>query len=203
MGLSFKTGLLNVFTVYLLVMGLTGCSKKQDIAPSDSRPVGPTLGLKNLREIYETMISVTGYPTDHLTRRFYFGSVQTFSQDGRGEKVSAPMMMRLTSMAGLFCNHLIVEERKLTGTNVSTRKFFKKVQFDKDSSYLTPEVREDVLQNYAEFFWRREISEKEKALLNQLLENSIEQQKSDTKKPDQPLLATCTAALSSLKVFTN
>lgn len=205
-----------VFLFLTLISGLVvgSCSPRhnsRDLAPATEKAPVPaestkdpeipasTVAIRNYQQLYHTMAAVTGVDPKDPTLLAYFNETMTrLSTDGNPEKLSPPMLLSTTALASLYCEKFIAIE---ASTAASQRKAHQSVDFLKDQSAFTPEVRNSVIQAYALLFWRRSLNDDERSALIEALNAALEGQAPSPAEVSKALLVACSATLSALEVI--
>lgn len=130
---------------------------------------GPTIGLKDFRAFYYSLISVTGVkPTQEI--KAYFKSVMTrLPKDGRVEEMSSSMLLAAKGISAIFCREF---SKTYSGRHVAGSESL-------------------MLQDLSQRFYNRRLGEPESKIL-------LRSFRSISHKVDRVFLA-CTAMTSSIE----
>ncbi len=152
-------------------------------------PKTGTMSIRNFRQIPAYYSVATGVSESNNNVRNYFNAnFSRFSLDGDAGAVSPATLSALTSFAGIYCQENIRLERANT---INPRLLHGAVDFSQNSSRLTPEVLDRVIQKYSERFWRKVTPPAEsRSVLMQVFEDV----KKESTSVDVILLAGCSVA---------
>lgn len=161
-----------------LVATLSGCEgaftniQSGSSSPARTHEILGTVGVKNVSQVAMAMSTVTGVP---ITSSYAVGAATTtlaaqaesirplLSTDGKVEDMNASMLLAITGMAGGFCRAFL--EVEASQANAGMRKAHASVTFPSGPSALTDEQAEQVIEQYAKLFWRREPNDDELKIL--------------------------------------
>ncbi|HEX4924572.1 MAG TPA: hypothetical protein VFV50_10815, partial [Bdellovibrionales bacterium] len=111
------------------------------------------LSIKNYRQVYSAMSTVTGVPkTNPVVSNYYNQAFRRLSETGSVGSVSGPLLLTTTILASRFCTEFIKAEAVLPKDQ---RKAHQMVAFDQTQAALTTDVLTSVLNNYGMLFWGR------------------------------------------------
>lgn len=161
---------------------------------ADNRAV---LSIKNYRQLYSAMSSVTGVPkTNTVVLNYFNQAYRRLSETGSVGNISGPLLLTTTILASRFCGQFINAEANL---QPDKRKAHKMVDFTKTQSGLTTEVMTDVVNSYGELFWGRTPDATERQMGITLVQETIDQQAQSLDMTRKALLAACTNYLGGLE----
>lgn len=177
------------FIVLALGVAMVALPAKLDAAAA--------LSIKNYRQIYSSMSTVTGVPkTNTVVATYYNQAFRRLSENGSVGSVSGPLLLTTTILASRFCSEFIKAEALLPKDQ---RKAHQQVAFDQTPAALTTAVVTSVLNNYGTLFWGRTPDSNERSIGLGLVKEAVEGQAETTQMTRNALLTACTNYLGSLE----
>ena len=176
-----------ILLLILILLGACDTLRDRDSAfDTQSEPGLATVGVKTFRQVFQQLTVATGLNgTNTPTVQSFFNMVSpSLSADGNAQTVSPTMLLAMTSLTGFFCDQLIRKELPLPQAD---RKIYRNVVFTEDQRTLTEDIRRDLGQQFAGFFWQREMSEEEMTILLEAMKEA---------ETGRPLAAAETRALA-------
>ena len=162
-----------------------------------------TIGIKNLNQLAPAYSVALGVPMDANLTTVASNAIPWLSADGTIDNVNATMLLAITGLAGHFCKTFLAQEASLAPDK---RKATKSVDFTKGTVGLTDAIVGQVLDRYAQIFWRRSPDSSEMSTLRDSLNeaaaavvepaNGTDAQRSTAAQ--NALLVPCTAAATSI-----
>lgn len=113
-------------------------------------------------QLLRSMSSLTGVPVDMEVEAEYEKLRSAFGETYDLKKVTAPMLMSMTSLAGVFCNKAVNREAALAS---GSRVMFKLVDFGKSVSSFNNAPFSDAVSGLSVRFWGRAIKTTESSMI--------------------------------------
>jgi len=185
-----------------LIFGTTACSLfAQKRAPSstaqNTNSVGAgSVSIRDFNQLLDSVTAVTGVSRMDPVLVDYYNSARTrLSTDGNSNSVTSPVLLTMTSIAGVACKRMIEMEQGMTS---SSRAVYNSVNFVQDQTVLTPSVRLEIFNKLAAKFWRRTLTASEALVLSQSIDDALAGEVNSSNNLIVALLVNCTSMLSSL-----
>lgn len=185
------------------VDGRTVASSLDSTSSIDSMSVSDAVNTSMLTadQLLRSMSSLTGVPVDSAVNAEYARLRSAFGETFSLHKVTAPMLLSLTSLAGVFCARAVDREAALPSDQ---RKLFKYVNFAAPVSSFNNEAYTDAVNGLALRFWSRQPKASESSLIRNSRDafvQGISGTISDVKYTKHLAVYLCTATLSSFDSF--
>lgn len=152
-------------------------------------------------QILRSMSSLTGVPVDSSINAEYGRLRSAFGETFELEKVTAPMLLSLTSLAGVFCTKAVNREAALPA---GQRKLFKLVNFSAPVSSFNNDAYSDAVNGLALRFWSRAPKASESSMIKNSRDSFVQAITgtiTDVKYTKHLAIYLCTATLSSFDSF--
>lgn len=161
-----------------------------------------TVGVKNFRQLLASYAQMTGIdPTEPEIAAYFAQSKSRLPKLGRADEVSAPALLTVSALAGLFCMKMIASDASL---EPAARRAHKQVDFTKPpAAALTDGVRRGVIDEYARLFWRRAATTTETAAMLDVFTQSAGGTGVTEADSQVVLRPVCTAMAASLDTIVN
>jgi len=194
---------MKVVIALLFIVSSSGCSlfssgKRGGLGNGGSAAAtNGTVSIRDFNQLLDSVSVATGVPiTDAGLSSFYGQARSRLSLDGNVSSVSPSILLTMTGVAGMACNRMLQMEKALPK---ESRLVYGMVDFSKDQSILTPQVRSDLFAASAMRFWRRPPTANEIAILSNLIDETNAGQSVSSNQLMNSLLVHCTSMLSSLE----
>ncbi len=152
-------------------------------------------------QILRSMSSLTGVPVDDSINAEYARLRSAFGESFALEKVTAPMLLSLTSLAGVFCSRAVAREAALP---MAQRKMFKLVNFSGPVAAFNNDAYTDAVNGLTMRFWSRQPKASESSMIKNSRDafvQAITGPITDVKHTKHLAVYLCTATLSSFDSF--
>ena len=147
-----------------------------------------------------SMLKVTGMvsPTDEIMAE-YKARYSAFAGGSEITRVTSPVLLASTSLAGEICSSLVKKEKSLSD---SQRLFFSGINFPMGSANISDSSYQTAIRSMARSFWVRNENSDELATF-QTFRNEFEgeltsAEKSQAASAEKLMITTCAAVLSTL-----
>lgn len=129
------------------------------------------IGLRDFRELPETLAEVTGIPlSDEIVRLALTRAEPQLPQTGDVAEMSAPMLMSVMDLSGAFCSRLVAKESVVSS---GLRRVFKSVNFKEGPKQFTNAAAEQMLSQVAMVFWQRAMTPSEMGTMKQSVRDIV------------------------------
>jgi len=188
-------------------------------AASVAQTPSTTVGVVTMRQVYNSLMSVTKTPTGLSTiSAVNLGNLSaSVSLTGDPSTINGPMWMSITSLSGLACIDVLTNEANLV-KNGQSSNFFVQVNLWAPAPMIQPSQIQDTINRMARSFWGRLPTSNESATILAAMAASF----ADVQTPANPPVTTvgnpataavdpntsemmyflCTAMLSSMSTHT-
>jgi hypothetical protein len=153
-----------------------------------------SLKFKNYREIVNSFETATNISRrNSAINRYYNERSSTLPQNGKFEELDSTALGTITGLASIFCQQMVEKDSLLSVP--SQRWAHQNIDFSRPpQESLTPEIRSQIVNSYAELFWIRGALPQELENLNLFIAEM-----SQNKSLIETLTLTCTIVGTSLE----
>lgn len=181
-------------SLFLLLAGSALAAKQQ---PKDISH----LALKNFRELYDSLATVTGVdPTSQDISTYYQQIVGQLPRNGTLSEFNAQSLLAATGLGSAFCNHEIAADAQ--AATPPTKGLNAGIDFTKGPSTITTAQRTQLIQNYVSAFLQRNPTQTEQQNLLSLFAAQTDATNAPA-ETQTAILAVCSALSASIEFLSN
>lgn len=157
--------------------------------------LGQNLALKNYREIYFNLLTMTNIQPDEKLEAQYKGLREMLPKFGNIDEFNGAMQLALLQITSEFCERRVNLDSQV---EPSKRWLHTEVNFSKNAKDFTEKEKEFLVQEYAQIFWQRAATESEARLATSAFDGFAAQGFSTV----QALVFYCTLLATSIPAVT-
>ena len=156
--------------------------------------------LKNFREIYASLVTVTGVDgRDAELTELFRVNVDRLPKVGEAGELSSNVVLAATELSGAFCKKALDREKALPR---GERNLFGQVDLNRGPRQFTNYLKGRITEQYAQAFWLRAPSATEKEVLSQLIDRLRTNVTDSADETEKLLQVFCVSFGSSLAFLT-
>jgi hypothetical protein len=181
---------------WIAILSSVGAPVASANGPKDAS----TLALKNFRQIYASLATVTGVdPSSTDVSTYYQQIAGQLPRNGTLSEFNAQTLLAATGLASAFCNHVIAAD---VTTGAPKAGLNAGIDFTQGPKSITTAQRTQLVQNYVTAFLQRNPTANEQQQLTHLFASQTDA----TNAPAQTqnaILTVCTAVGGSIEFLSN